>query len=88
MGKMLDMLECDEADMYPELSCGRRAGKRRQRVIRAPQAFYDVRESPLSVLPAIRAALIAAIDLTVFETWERSQPISLAKISPQRIVNP
>jgi hypothetical protein len=43
-----------------------------------PQAFYDERESPLSVLPAIRAALIAAIRSTealilfpnlAFERW-------------------
>src|ERR1700691_5128039 len=45
MGKMLEMPECDEADMYAGLSCGHRAGKPCQQKTPAPdtgpQAFYD-----------------------------------------------
>jgi hypothetical protein len=39
MGKMLDIPECDDADMYAELSCGRcndDAGKTRQHPAEAP----------------------------------------------------
>jgi len=42
---MLDMPECDEADMNPQLSCGHRAIKRRWQLAGAgtrPSAFYDV----------------------------------------------
>lgn len=46
MGKMLDMPECDEADMYAELSCGHRASSTCQQETpapdTAPKAFYDV----------------------------------------------
>jgi hypothetical protein len=45
MGKMLEMPECDEADMYSELSYGRvptrSASKLHQQTTRATRAFYD-----------------------------------------------
>jgi len=41
MGKMLDMPECDEADMYAELSCGRRAKAKTPAPDTGPKAFYD-----------------------------------------------
>ena len=47
MGKMLDMPECEEADMYPEFPRGHHArncdSNRRQSQARAPTAFYDER---------------------------------------------
>ena len=50
MGKMLDMPECDEADMYPEFSRGHHAAAivpRKDAQIKTPtpgtgsKAFYD-----------------------------------------------
>jgi hypothetical protein len=39
MGKMLDIPECEDADMYPEFPRGHHASKSARGI--APNAFYD-----------------------------------------------
>ena len=40
MGKMLDIPECDEVDMYPEFSCSAVPAKH-PKPDTGPKAFYD-----------------------------------------------